>query len=311
VTTSSSPFVQRRRLRTELKRARLRARLTQDRVAEEMEWSLSKIIRIETGSVGISRNDLMALLRLYRIDDPREVARLAELGKIARQQSWYSMYREQVPPIYFQYIEYETSASVIRTYESLVVPGLLQTEQYAMKVMSLYRNRPEPELARARVEIRMKRQKFLMEREDPPQLFFVLDEAVIHRLMGDDTTRQDQLDRLISAAEQPGVSVEIIPSSTGLYVGMGENFTRLSFSDPDDKDVLYFESAREAIFSQDDAEEISIYRDLFEHVRSSSLGPGKSLEYLIRRSRQGQLEPVLQALTGALGTCSINPREAR
>jgi transcriptional regulator with XRE-family HTH domain len=290
VAINSSPLVQRRRLRAELKRARQEAGLTQESVAGQMEWSLSKIIRIETGSVGISRNDLLALLDLYRVDDPQEVARLIELGRIARQQSWYSMYREQVPPIYFQYIEYETSASIIRNYESLVIPGLLQTEQYATKVMSLYRNRPDPGLVRARAEIRMKRQKFLMEREDPPQLFFVLDEAVIRRLMGDDATGQDQLDRLVAAAKRPGVSVEIVPSSIGLYSGMGENFTHLSFSDPNDDDVLYFESAREAIFSQDE-EEISIYRELFEHVRDRSIGSDESLKYLIRHSRQGQLGP--------------------
>jgi transcriptional regulator with XRE-family HTH domain len=297
VTTNSSPLVQRRRLRAELKQARQNAELTQDSVAEQMEWSLSKIIRIETGAVGISRNDLLALLHLYQIDDPQEVARLTELGRIARQQSWYSMYREQVPPIYFQYIEYETSASSIRNYESLIIPGLLQTEQYATKVMTLYRNRLEPDLVRARVEIRMKRQKFLMEREDSPQLFFVLDEAVIYRLMGDEATRQDQIDRLISTGRRPGVSIEIVPSRIGLYSGMGENFTHLAFSDPNDDDVLYFESAREAIFSQDE-DEISIYRELFEGARDRSLGPEESLEYLIERSRQGQLGPFPRTLTG-------------
>jgi transcriptional regulator with XRE-family HTH domain len=300
VTTSSSPLVQRRRLRAELKRARLEAGLTQESVAEEMDWSLSKIIRIETGSVGVSRNDLIALLRLYKINDPEQVAHLTALSKIARQQSWYSTYRELVPPIYFQYIEYETSASVIRTYESLVIPGLLQTEQYATRVMSLYRIRLEPDLVRARAEIRMRRQKFLMEREDPPQLFFVLDEAVIRRLVGDEETRQGQLDRLISTAQKPGVTIEIIPSSIGLHSGMGENFTLLEFSDPNDDDVLYFESAREAIFSQDDAEEISIYRELFQHARNASLGPEGTLEYLINVSNAPNLavQPTSAALIG-------------
>ncbi len=284
MTTSSSPLVQRRRLRAELKRARLHAGLTQESVAEEMDWSLSKIIRIETGSVGVSRNDLIALLRLYSVNDPEHVAHLTALSKIARQHSWYSPYRELVPPIYFQYIEYETSASVIRTYESLMIPGLLQTEQYAAKVMSLYRIRLEPDLVRARVEIRMRRQKFLMEREDPPQLFFVLDEAVIRRLVGDEEIRHGQLDQLISTAQKPGVTIEVIPSSAGLHRGMGENFTLLEFSDPKDHDVLYFESAREAIFSQDNAQEIRIYCELFRHVRNASLGSAGTLEYLIKVS---------------------------
>lgn len=281
-TPSSSPLVQRRRLRAELKRARVEAGLTQENVAEEMDWSLSKIIRIETGFVGVSRNDLIALLRLYRVDDAERTAHIIALGKAARQQSWYSEYRDQVPPVYFQYIEYETSASVIRTYESLVIPGLLQTEEYATKIVQLYRIRLEPTMVTARAEIRMKRQRFLMEREDPPQLFFVIDEAAIQRLLGDEQTRRNQLDHLISTARMPGVKIEIVPFSVGLHSGMDENFTLLEFGDPNDDDILYFESAREAIFSrQDDAEEISLYRELFQHVRNISLGPEETIEYFI------------------------------
>jgi hypothetical protein len=250
-----------------------------------MDWSLSKIIRIETGFVGISTNDLIALLRLYRVDDSQRVADLVALGKAARQQAWYSKYRGLVPPSYFQYIEYETSASAIRTYETLVIPGLLQTEDYATKIVSQYRTHPEPEAVRARVEIRMKRQQFLLEREDVPSLFFVLDEAAIHRLLGDEETRQGQLDQLISLAKKPGVTIEVVPFSVGLHSGIGENFSVLEFSDLDDDDVLYFESARDAIFSQDDAEEISIYRELFEDVRNISLGPKRSLNYLIEVSK--------------------------
>jgi transcriptional regulator with XRE-family HTH domain len=281
VTTSPSPLVQRRRLRAELRRTRLEAGLTQESVTEEMDWSLSKIIRIETGSVGISTNDLTALLRLYKVSDPQRVAELVALGKVARQQSWYSKYRGLVPPIYFQYIEYETSASVIRTYETLVIPGLLQTEEYATEIMRLYRTHPEPEVVKARVEIRMKRQQFLLEREDAPSLFFILDEAVIHRLLGDKKTRHGQLDQLISTAKKPNITIEIVPFSVGLHSGMGENFSILEFSDPGDDDIVYFESVRDAIFSQGDAEEISIYRELFGDVRNMSLGPEGSLDYLV------------------------------
>jgi len=138
---------------------------------------------------------------------------------------------------------------------------------------------------RARVEIRMKRQRFLIERGDPPELYFLIDEAAIRRLLGDEETRRGQLDYLISTAKQPGVTIEIVPFSIGLHSGMDENFTILEFGDPNDDDILYFESAREAIFSQNDADEIRIHRDLFEHVRNISLGPEQSLEYLIQASR--------------------------
>jgi transcriptional regulator with XRE-family HTH domain len=104
VNTSVSPVVPRRRLRTELKRARQQAGLTQEAVAAEMDWSLSKIIRIETGAVGISTNDLTALLRLYRIDSAERANQLVALARAARQQSWWSKYRGSVSPAYFQYL---------------------------------------------------------------------------------------------------------------------------------------------------------------------------------------------------------------
>lgn len=280
MSTSPSPLVQRRRLRTELRQARLDAGLTQESVAEEMDWSLSKIIRIETGAVGVSTNDLTALLRLYDIDDSQRIKDLVALGKVARQQSWYSKYRGLVPQTYFQYIEYETSASVIRSYETMLVPGLLQTEEYASAVMHLHRIHPKREEVRSRVEIRMKRQQLLLGRASPPPLFFILDEAVIQRLIGDKATRHDQISRLISIANRPDVTIEIIPFSVGLHRGMGDNFTILEFSDPSDDDVLYFESVRDSIF-QEDAEEISIYRELFEELRKISLGKKKSLDYLV------------------------------
>ena len=103
-------------------------------------------------------------------------------------------------------------------------------------------------------------------------------------MLGDEETRQGQLGRLISAAKKPRVTIEIVPFSVGLHSGISENFSILEFGDPDDDDVLYFESARDAIFSQDDAEDISIYRELFEDVRNISLGPDRSLDYLIEVS---------------------------
>ncbi len=281
MSTRPSPLVQRRRLRAELRRARQEAGLTQESVAEEMDWSLSKIIRIETGSVGVSTNDLTALLRLYKIDDPQRVSELVALGKVARQQSWYSKYRGVVPQAYLQYIEYETSASIIRSYESIVVPGLLQTKEYATAITSLYRLDPEPGAVQSRVEIRMRRQQLLLDRADPPSLFFVLDEAVISRLIGDVATRHNQISQLISAANNPSITIEIVPFSAGLNRGMGENFSILEFSRPSDDDILYYESVREGIFSHDDAEEISFYRELFEDLRKVALGRKKSLDYLV------------------------------
>jgi len=280
VATSASPFVERRRLRAELRQARQDAGLTQEAVAEKMDWSLSKIIRIETGSVGISTNDLNALLRLYRIKDPQRVKDLIERGRAARQQTSWSKYRSILAPTYFQYIEYETSASIISSYATLVMPGLLQTEEYATATISFYRTSPAQKIAKALVEVRMKRQELLLSGSKRPVLYFVLDEAIIQRLVGSRDLRQAQLDKLISLAERPGITIEIVPFSVGLHRGYGENFNILEFPGPID-DVIYFESIRDQILSNETTEDIALYRELFEDLRKVSLGPRGTLDYLV------------------------------
>jgi transcriptional regulator with XRE-family HTH domain len=279
VAAGASPLIERRRLRTELRQARQDAGLTQEAVAQQMDWSLSKIIRIETGSVGVSTNDLAALLRLYKVRDRQRVKDLIELGKASRQQTWWSKYRSILEPTYFQYIEYETSASIIRSHGIIAVPGLLQTEEYATATIGSYRTNHPPKIVKALVEVRMKRQELLLGRSRSPNLFFVIDEAVIHRLNGEEGLRKAQLEKLISLAERPGITIEVVSFAAGIYRGMGENFVILEFSGPID-DVIYFENVRDQILSHEKTEEMTSYRELFEGLRKVSLGPEGTLDYL-------------------------------
>jgi len=244
-----------------------------------MDWSLSKIIRIETGSVGVSTNDLAALLRLYKVRDRQRVKDLVELGKASRQKTWWSKYRSILEPTYFQYIEYETSASIFRSHGIIAVPGLLQTEEYATAIISSYRTNPAPKTVKALVEVRMKRQELLLGQPRGPSLFFVIDEAVIHRLNGEEDLRKAQLEKLISMAERPGITIEIAPFAAGIYHGMGENFIILEFPGPVG-DVIYFENVRDQILSHERTEEITSYRELFEDLRKVSLDPKSTLDYL-------------------------------
>lgn len=244
-----------------------------------MDWSLSKIIRIETGAVGISTNDLSALLRLYGVRDSKRVSDLKALARAARQQTWWSRYRTRLTPTYFKYIEYEASASVIRSYETLVIPGLLQTAEYATATILNYRRHAAERDVATLVDVRMKRQELLRSQASPPALFFVLDEAVIRRLAGDEELREAQFAKLISMAERPEISLEVIPFSAGLHRGMGENFSILEFPETAD-DVIYFESIRDAIFTHDNVDEGAVYRELFEELRRISLGPEGTLDYL-------------------------------
>jgi len=286
LTNPSSPLVQRRRLRTELRRARGDAGLTQEQVAQAMDWSLSKIIRIEMGAVGVSTNDLRALLQLYGIHDAQRVDELIEFAKVSRQPSWWSRYRSDVSSQFFQFLEYEEAASVSRVYEPLLIPGLLQTEEFADAVI---RKLADPgtsdDLISTRMKIRMTRQG-LLEQTSPATYFFVLDEAAIQRLVGERAIAPAQIARLIGLANLPTVTIEIVPFSAGLHRGMVESFIILEFSEPEDSDVLWIESSRDFIISHDEAGEIAGYREVFEDLRSISLGPDGTLQYLADLGQQ-------------------------
>jgi transcriptional regulator with XRE-family HTH domain len=282
VNAAPSPLVQRRRLRTELRRARAEARLTQEQVANAMDWHPSKVVRIENGEVGVRTNDLRALLSLYEIHDPDRTDELIELARVSREASWWRKeYRDYISDQYLQLIEYEEAASVVRTYEPLLVPGLLQTEEYAAAIMRELADSDTPaELIRTRIEIRLIRQQHLLEQAAPPTLICVLDESAIRRLIGERDVALGQMARLIDLANRPNITIEIVPFTAGLHRGMLESFTVLEFPDPEDSDVLFRETSRDMIFSRGEDEPTIGYREVFEHLRHISLGPAGTLAYL-------------------------------
>ncbi len=250
-----------------------------------MDWSLSKVIRIETGAVGVSTNDLRALLGLYQIHDADRTDELIELARASRQTSWWSTYRGDISPQYLQYIEYEEAASVLRTYEPLLLPGLVQTEEYAAAIMRELAPPGTPaELIRTRIEIRLTRQRLL--EQTTPTLICVVDESAIQRLIGERNVVQGQIARLIDLANRPNITIEIVPFSAGLHSGMLEPFIILEFPEPEDSDVLFMETSRDLILSHDEAGEITGYREVFEHLRSISLGPAGTLAYLTNVVKQ-------------------------
>src|ERR1700690_1535207 len=258
---SPSPVVQRRRLRAELRAARQAAGLTQEQAAKAVDWSLSKIIRIEAGSVGISTSDLKALLSLYGIGDPDRTDELVTLAKAAKERGWWSKYSDFLTANQrelLQLIGYESAASITRNFETLLLPGLLQTEEYARAVIRQFAEKAtggEPENAnraerdnKARedklVEIRMERQAHLLDLPDPPLMFFVLDEAVVRRQVGGRAAMTRQIRWLLDLADRPYVTVEVVPFTEGAYPGLRGPFVVLEFPDAADDDVVYLESPR-------------------------------------------------------------------
>ena len=276
---SPSPAVQRRRLRTELRRARQQAGLTQDQVADEMEWSLSKVIRIEAGTVGVSANDLKVLLGYYKIVDEDQVASLLALARAGRERPWQSVYRDVVSPRLLQFIEFEAAASINRNFQPLVVPGLLQTDEYARAMFRQFPGDVLDKSIEAQVEVRMRRQE-LLDRDDSPLLFFILDEAATRRLIGGKDVMRRQLRRMTEMAARPHVTVEVVPFSAGVHPGLQGSFVIQEFPDPADDDVLYLESPQGEVISRDDPDLILHYREVFEELRRLSLGPEGSMVFL-------------------------------
>lgn len=277
--TGDSPLVQRRRLRTELKRARQSSGQTQEQVAAEMDWSLSKVIRIESASSGLSANDLRALLQLYGVADPEQVASLLALARAARRRSWWSAYRDIAPRSLLQLIEYESAAYVIRQFETMFIPGILQIEDYAREaIQNYYGEGLGFDKVRALVELRVLRED-LFDCENPPSFHFMIDEAAVRRLVGGSSVMRRQLRRLIEVADKPNITVEVIPFSAGLHPGMKGPFEIIEFVDAADRDIVYREIPGIDIIS-DDPEETLRYREAFEVLGRSSLHPRDSVARL-------------------------------
>jgi transcriptional regulator with XRE-family HTH domain len=282
---TSSPVVQRRRLRAELRRARLDARLTQEQVATAMDWSLSKLIRIENGTVGISTNDLKAILAHYKITDEKRTAEFLALSRGAKERSWWSGYRDVASPRMLQMIEYEAASIITRNFQPLVVPGLLQTEEYARTIYQQLNPRESSNRIESLVEVRMRRQE-LLSRPDAPLLFFILDEAVVRRPVGGKATMRRQVDQMIELAAMPNVTIEVVPFAAGLHPGIQGSFLLFEFPDTADDDALYLEGPTGDVITRDNPEEIVTFRERFEQLRQMSLGPEGSVSFLGERVKE-------------------------
>lgn len=238
------PMYQRRRLRIRLRQAREQAGMRQKDVAVAMDWSLSKLLRIEAGTVGISVNDLKILLQYYGITDPQDVASLVDMARVSyRELGWWSPYREAISAQFQEFLGHESSASQIRNFEPLMVPGLLQTEEYAAAVLANY---AEPHTQRL-LELRKERQEKIF-RTGEKELHFILDENVISRTVGDKRVMRQQLRMLQEVISLPHVTLRIIPFSAGVYPYWDLPYVIFEFPVPDDGAVLYIERAKNQTF---------------------------------------------------------------
>jgi transcriptional regulator with XRE-family HTH domain len=279
MTTVQGPVVGRRRLRTALRKHREASNLTQDQVARDMDWSLSKLIRIEAGIVSISTNDVKALLQLYGITDPLEVSELVEMARIARRRTWWSPYKDNVPSQYASYIGLEAETSSLRYYHPIGIPGLLQTRRYAETIVeATSRLQLEPNEVETRVRIRMTRQREVLGRERPPDVDVILDEGVLRRVTGGPEIMREQLRHLATTGANSNVTIRILPFAAGDNAVMGP-FIILQFPDDNDTDVVYLEGAliEDVVDRPADTRR---YNDTFDRLRQKCLDEDGSLDLI-------------------------------
>jgi len=279
--------VRKRRLRAELRRIREELGRTQKAVAEALSWSTSKVIRIETGTVNVSTSDVRALLHYYEIRDPSFAEDLLEITRI-REEGWWDVYRSCYGQQFVNFLEYEDSATRIRQYMGQIVPGLLQTEEYARAIATYYHQQDQEEIDRA-TQIRMRRQE-LLDRPLCPELIFVLDEAVIHRWVGGPDVMIRQLVRLKELARHRRISVHMIPFDKGMYAGMkGSSFT--IFDLPSGDYVVALEDPHRDVILND-LETSSSYIETFLTVQQLACLEGevdKIIDPVIDRMRLGAM----------------------
>ncbi|KAF4408241.1 MULTISPECIES: helix-turn-helix transcriptional regulator [Streptomyces] len=271
-----NPTVRRRRLGQELRRLREQKGMTAEAVAERLLVSQSKISRLENGRRSISQRDVRDLCGVYEVEDHRIVDSLMNMAKESRQQGWWHAFGD-IP--YSVYIGLETDATSVRNYESLLVPGLLQTREYAEAVLAGM----EPEATAAdnakRVGVRMKRQERISDPASPLRFWAVVDESALRRVVGDRRIMREQLEHLVELSHQPHVTVQVLPYAVGAHPGMVGTFSLLEFSDTADSSVVYLEGATSDLYLEKHTE-VQHYSVMYEHLRAQALNPDHTRRFM-------------------------------
>jgi hypothetical protein len=261
-----------------LRRLRADMGLTREEAAESIRASEWKIHRLENGQVGFKERDLVDLLRLYEVNDPGEVAEFLALAREANAPGWWQHYGDVLPQWFRTYVDLESAASLIRTYEGQFVPGLLQTDGYMRAVVQGAHLEDSGEEVGRRVRLRMARQT-LLTREQPPRLWAVVDEAALRRPVGSRDVMRGQLERLVEATKLPTVTLQILPFESGAHPAMVGSFSVLRFPDQELPDVVYLEHLTSALYLNK-PDEVDQYLHVMETICVRAAAPDQTVELL-------------------------------
>jgi transcriptional regulator with XRE-family HTH domain len=278
----SSPTVRRRRLGTELRRLREGAGLTCEQAGDHLACSASKISRIETARVPARAADVQNLCELYAAGEER-TATLVALARESKTEGWWQRFDGTMPDWFSTYVGLEAEAASIRTYEIQLVPGLLQTEAYTRAVFE-YSELANPEKVEAAVAIRRSRQRILCA-DKPPQLWAVLSESALHRLVGGPAVMRDQLLHLTEISELPHVTIQVLRHDAGAHPGMCTPFVILGFPDRADPQVTFVDYLTGALYLEK-PEEVDQFNLVFNHLVAAASPPLRSIDQIRATAKQ-------------------------
>jgi transcriptional regulator with XRE-family HTH domain len=265
----AGPTVARIRLGTRLRRLREEAEITREDAAAAIRSSASKISRLELGRTTIKVRDLADLLKLYGADEAERASLLA-LSQHGNVSGWWQDYGNSVPAWLKPYLGLEQAATLIRSYDPQLVPGLLQTPEYARTVFSLPGRSPG-QRAERQLAVRMRRQEIL-HRADPPHLWAVIDEAVLRRSVGSAAVMRGQIEHLLEISQLRHVNIQVLPFRAGGHAAGGGPLTLLRFAGDQLPDVVYLEQLASAVYSSSPAD-LAYYWDILNHLATKADPP--------------------------------------
>ncbi|MFJ2342379.1 helix-turn-helix domain-containing protein [Streptomyces antimycoticus] len=279
--------VYRRQLASRLKELREASGLTLAEVAERIEVNQGSLSRIENGDRGTTPLLVKALMDCYGIDDPAVRADVLDLVRADKEQRkpWWRKYSTVLTPTQYDgYLALEAGAVSLSSYQPMLVPGLLQTEDYARAVISRMRMDLTPQQVEALVKVRIERQSSRLGGDQPAKLWAILDEAVVRRTVGSESVMRDQLNKLLTASEQPNVTVQLLPFSLGAHPGLYGPFVILTFTDPT-PDLVWLENPRNSVYLET-ADDVDHYNEVYDHLRACALGPSETRTRIAQISKE-------------------------
>jgi transcriptional regulator with XRE-family HTH domain len=256
--------------------------MTMEEAAAQAGISMSHLSRVERALVGVRLPVVKVLLAAYRADT-EAVAYLSQVAREASQRGWWHQFAGSIPNQYATYIGFEAEADQIWSFDAITMPGLLQTESYARAMFQGSASRYTDEEIDRRVAVRLQRQEILSG-EEPPKVWFVLDEATIRRQVGGAATLKEQLKRIVEVASLPHVDVQVVPFAVGAHPGTPGSFIVLRFADPGDPPVVYIETMAGDLYPEDDDIQAAIL--VFDRLRAIALSPDDSVALISAAARE-------------------------